>query len=141
MCRKGWNWENSKRNAWSTSFGPSCSPFASQVLLVKKKDGSWWLCVDYRELNNITTENKFRIPFLDELYGSCADYALIIKSLTHNHPKIIIIYIYTTHWRTLLHEFTYFQTRSMVRSSNKNLWTWRTKKSTSNLWMSLCPLG
>lgn len=46
---------------------PSQSPFASPVLLIKKKDGSWHFCVDYRQLNNITVKNKYPLSVVDEL--------------------------------------------------------------------------
>ena len=50
----------------------SVSPYASPVLLVRKKDESWWFCVDYRHLNAQTVKNKQPMPLVDELIDELA---------------------------------------------------------------------
>jgi len=45
----------------------SKSPYASPIDMVKKSDGTWRLCVDYRALNQKTVKDKYPIPLIDEL--------------------------------------------------------------------------
>nr|GEW66664.1 putative reverse transcriptase domain-containing protein [Tanacetum cinerariifolium] len=47
---------------------PSSSPWGAPVLFVKKKDSSFWMCIDYRELNKLTVKNRYPLLRIDDLF-------------------------------------------------------------------------
>ncbi|GJT76379.1 putative reverse transcriptase domain-containing protein [Tanacetum coccineum] len=47
---------------------PSSSPWGAPVLFVKKKDGSFRMCIDYRKLNKLTVKNRYPLPRIDDLF-------------------------------------------------------------------------
>ena len=46
---------------------PSSSPWASAIVLVRKKDGGLRICVDYHQLNSVTKLDTFPLPRIDDL--------------------------------------------------------------------------
>nr|GEU70027.1 putative reverse transcriptase domain-containing protein [Tanacetum cinerariifolium]GEX75401.1 putative reverse transcriptase domain-containing protein [Tanacetum cinerariifolium] len=47
---------------------PSSSPWGASVLFIKKKDGSFRMCIDYHELNKLTVKNHYPLPRIDDLF-------------------------------------------------------------------------
>nr|GFA31170.1 putative reverse transcriptase domain-containing protein [Tanacetum cinerariifolium] len=66
---------------------PSSSPWGAPVLFLKKKDGSFWMCIDYQELNKLTVKNRYSLSriddFFDQLRGSSIYSKIDLRSGYH----------------------------------------------------------
>ncbi|GKA64569.1 putative reverse transcriptase domain-containing protein [Tanacetum coccineum] len=58
---------------------PSSSPWGASVLFVKKKDGSFRMCIDYRELNKLTVKNRYPLPRIDDLFDQLQGSSIYSK--------------------------------------------------------------
>jgi hypothetical protein len=57
------------------------------VIFVDKKDGTQWMCVDYRSLNEVTIKNKYTLPRIDDMFdqlrGACVFSKIDLRSGYH----------------------------------------------------------
>ncbi|GJR28697.1 putative reverse transcriptase domain-containing protein [Tanacetum coccineum] len=58
---------------------PSSSPWGAPVLFVKKKDGSFRMCIDYKELNKLTVKNRYPLPRIDDLFDQLQGSSIYSK--------------------------------------------------------------
>ena len=58
---------------------PSVSPWGAPVLFVRKKDGTLRMCIDYRQINQVTIKNKYPLPRIDELFDQLQGAAYFSK--------------------------------------------------------------
>ncbi|GJY82469.1 putative reverse transcriptase domain-containing protein [Tanacetum coccineum] len=58
---------------------PSSSPWGAPVLFVKKKDRSFRMCIDYRELNKLTMKNRYPLPRIDDLFDQLQGSSIYSK--------------------------------------------------------------
>ena len=62
---------------------PNVSPWRAPLLLVKKKDETMRLCVDYRQLNKVTIKNKYHLPRIDNLMDQLVGDCVFSKQVGH----------------------------------------------------------
>nr|GFB38366.1 putative reverse transcriptase domain-containing protein [Tanacetum cinerariifolium] len=58
---------------------PSTLPWGAPVLFVKKKDGSFRMCIDYQELNRLTIKNRYPLPKIDDLFDQLQGSSIYSK--------------------------------------------------------------
>ncbi|GJS98917.1 putative reverse transcriptase domain-containing protein [Tanacetum coccineum] len=58
---------------------PSHFPCGAPMLFMKKKDGSFRMCIDHRELNELTVKNRYPLPRIDDLFDQLRGACLFLK--------------------------------------------------------------
>ncbi|GKA16871.1 putative reverse transcriptase domain-containing protein [Tanacetum coccineum] len=64
---------------------PSSSPWGAPILFVKKKDGSFRMCIDYRELNKLTIKNRYPLPRIDDMFDQLQGSQYFSKAIPLVH--------------------------------------------------------
>ena len=68
---------------------PSVPPWRAPVLFVKKKDGTFRMCIDYKQLNNIIVKNKYPLPRINDMFDDINKAKIFSKiDLTSGYRKV-----------------------------------------------------
>jgi len=58
---------------------PTVAPWGVLVIFIRKKDGSWRLCIDYHQLNKEMIKNKYSLPIIDDLFEQIKGTTVFLK--------------------------------------------------------------
>nr|GFB46164.1 putative reverse transcriptase domain-containing protein [Tanacetum cinerariifolium] len=89
----------------------SSSPWGAPVIFVKKMDGSFRMCIDYRELNKLTVKNRYPLPRIDDLFGQLQGssvYSKIDLRSGYNHLRVREENIPKTTFRTRYGHYEFY---------------------------------
>ena len=70
---------------------PSASPWGASILFVQKKDGLLRLCIDYRQLNQVTLKNKYPLPCVDDFLNQLRGVSVFSKfDLKYGYHQVLV---------------------------------------------------
>jgi hypothetical protein len=70
---------------------PSVSPWGAPIIFIRKKDGSWRLCIDYHQLNKATIKNEYPLSRIDDLFNQMKGATVFSKiELQSGYHQLLI---------------------------------------------------
>jgi hypothetical protein len=63
---------------------PSVSPWGAPIIFIRKKDGSWRIYIEYRQLNKATIKNQYLLPRIDDLFDQMKGATMFKKINLHS---------------------------------------------------------